>query len=204
MSKGFLLIFSILIWSSCSSRVGTVQLGSQVWMTENLSVEKFRNGDRIREAKTRLEWEQLCREGKPAWCYPMNSRENNLKYGKLYNWYAVSDTRGIAPKGYHVASDDEWKTLTDYLGGEIAAALELRVSARSGNETEEKGFSGLPAGGCKGDGSFFGFGSKAYWWTSNSANDEYAWIRQLDYTQSAINTLTFHKQSGLSVRCIRD
>lgn len=206
MYKSALLILSVLLLASCRKRIETVQLGSQVWMSENLSVENFRNGDRIAQAKTKHEWEKLCREGKPAWSYPVNNKDNDKKYGKLYNWYAVSDPRGIAPAGYHVASDEEWSILTDYLGGEIFAALKLRVSAIPGTEMEnsESGFSGLPAGGCKSDGTFFGFGSRGYWWTSTSINEEYAWIRQLDYTQSAINSLTFHKQSGLTVRCIKD
>lgn len=206
MSKFITLIFSLLILTSCSNPVETVQIGNQVWMSENLATEKFRNGDLIPQAKSRSEWERLCSEGKPGWSYPVNNKDNDRKYGKLYNWYAVSDPREIAPEGFHVASDEEWSILTDHFGGEIFAALQLRVSARpgTGGDLSESGFSGLPGGGCRGDGSFFGFGSKGYWWTSTSANDEYAWTRQLDYTQSAINSLTFHKQSGLSVRCIKD
>lgn len=198
-------LFGIIFLTACN-KVETIKIGNQVWMSENLSTEKFLNGDRIPEAITKTEWERLCREGKPAWCYPMNSKDNNARYGKLYNWYAVSDPRGIAPKGFHVPSDDEWKTLTDHFGGEIFAALQMRVASQPGPSvgSGESGFSGLPAGGCKGDGSIFGFGIKGYWWTSTEVNDEYAWIRQLDYTQSAINSLPFAKQSGLSVRCIKD
>lgn len=204
MIRSAVLVLLCIFLFSCT-QVETVQFGDQVWMSENLSSEKFRNGERIPEAKTKSEWERFCREGKPAWCYPMNNKDNHEKYGKLYNWYAVSDPRGIAPAGFHVASDEEWKALTDFFGGEIFAALQLRVASQPRAADDGKyGFSGLPAGVCKGDGSFFGFGSKGYWWTSTEANDKYAWIRQLDYTQSAINSLTFDKQSGLSVRCIKD
>ncbi len=94
----------------------SVEIGTQTWMTENLNVSTFRNGDPIPEAKTNEEWGKAEKEGKPAWCYYNNDPKNGTKYGKLYNWYAVNDPRGLAPTGWHIPTDEEWKKLENYLG----------------------------------------------------------------------------------------
>jgi uncharacterized protein (TIGR02145 family) len=94
----------------------SVKIGPQIWMTENLNVSTFRNGDAIPEAKTNEEWEQTGQNKQPAWCYYNNDPKNGAKYGKLYNWYAVTDPRGLAPAGWHVPSDAEWTTLDEHLG----------------------------------------------------------------------------------------
>ena len=104
----------------------TVQIGTQVWMTKNLDVSTFRNGDPIPEAKTDEEWEKAGENKQPAWCYYNNDPGNGEKYGKLYNWYAVNDSRGLAPVGYHIPSDAEWTILTDFLGGEDAAGNKMK------------------------------------------------------------------------------
>ena len=95
----------------------TVIIGSETWMSENLNANKFRNGDPIPEVKTNQEWENANIEGKPAWCYYKNESKNGEKYGKLYNWHAVNDSRGLAPLGWHVPSETDWSTLSEYLGG---------------------------------------------------------------------------------------
>lgn len=93
-----------------------VTIGHQVWMTKNLDVDKFRNGDPIPQAKTDEEWTTAKYRKEPAWCYYNNDPANGAKYGKLYNWYAVNDPRGLAPVGYHVPSNAEWSKLENYLG----------------------------------------------------------------------------------------
>jgi uncharacterized protein (TIGR02145 family) len=118
-------------------------------MTENLNVDKFRNGDPIPEAKIDEEWEEADENGEPAWCYYDNDSTNGVKYGKLYNWYAVTDPRGLAPEGWNVPIDEEWTTLIDFLGGEDVAGTKMKSTsgwAESGNGTKESGFSGLPGG----------------------------------------------------------
>jgi uncharacterized protein (TIGR02145 family) len=94
----------------------TVTIGTQVWMTKNLDVATFRNGDPIPEAKTKEEWDKAGDNKQPAWCYYDNDPANGAKYGKLYNWFAVNDPRGLAPSGYHVPTDAEWTILGDFLG----------------------------------------------------------------------------------------
>lgn len=204
MARYLYLLLSIsTVFASCArdAHLKSILIGKQVWMMENLSTIHFRNGDPITQAKTQEEWVLLGRQGKPAWCYPMNKEENGAKYGKLYNWYAANDPRGIAPDGWHVPTDEEWKQLTDFLGGEIAAAYTLR---ESGLNNGTPGFGGQAGGGCKYDGSFFGFGQNGNWWTSTASNDEFAWIRKLNYVQCEINSIPFSKQSGCAIRCIKD
>jgi len=99
-----------------------ISIDNQVWMAENLNVGNFRNGDPILQAKTDDEWARAGKEGKAAWCDYENKPENGTKYGKLYNWFAVNDQRGLAPEGWHVPTDAEWRQTTLFLGGEDAAA----------------------------------------------------------------------------------
>jgi uncharacterized protein (TIGR02145 family) len=93
----------------------TVIIGSQTWVSENLNVSTFRNGDKIKEAKTIEEWEKAIIEKKPAWCYYDNDIEKGELYGKLYNWYALNDSRGLAPLGWHIPTIYEWTTLNNFL-----------------------------------------------------------------------------------------
>ena len=108
---------------STSGYTQTVTIGSQVWTSSNLNVEIYRNGDVIPQVKDEKAWKELTTG---AWCYYNNDPSNGTKYGKLYNWYAVNDPRGLAPKGYHIPTDAEWSTLIDYLGGEDLAVSKMK------------------------------------------------------------------------------
>jgi uncharacterized protein (TIGR02145 family) len=206
-----LMILSLLI-SSCGRGIRDhdgnsyklVKIGNQSWMVENLNVSHFRNGDEIPEAKSPEEWITLGREGKPAWCSMQNDRENDKKYGKLYNWYAVNDPGGLAPKGSHVASDDEWTQLTNFLGGGVIAALQMRTIGFTNktDQTNQSGFKGLPGGYRTNNGSFYGLSSFGYWWTTTEFSGSHAWIRLLNYIECDINSLGYEKSNGLSVRCL--
>jgi uncharacterized protein (TIGR02145 family) len=118
---------SLIMLLFCSlehiSGAQTVTIGTQVWMTKNLDVTKFRNGDPIPEANTVEEWVKAGENKQPAWCYYENNPANGTKYGKLYNWYAVNDPRGLAPVGYHVPSDAEWTRLKDFLGSDAGKKI---------------------------------------------------------------------------------
>ena len=125
-----------------------VIIGRQVWTSENLSVEHYRNGDVIPQVQDTDEWSKLTTG---AWCYYDNNSENGNIYGKLYNWHAVNDPRGLAPEGWHIPSDAEWTDLTDYLGGAKVVgsemkAIELWEYQRKGT-TNSSGFSAFPGGG---------------------------------------------------------
>lgn len=209
-----LIVTAAAVCASCSNQVSDrdgntydmISIGDQVWVTGNLNVTHFRNGDEIQEAKTPEEWILLGNERKPAWRLKNGTEDNGKKYGRLYNWYAVTDPRGLAPRGWHIPSDEEWKKMTDFLGGEIMASFSLR-SVGLGTEGDKQpvaAFSGLPAGCCSEAGMIFGFGSNAYWWTSTEHDPAGAWVRMLDYVRCSMNSMAFNKQRGLSVRCIRN
>ena len=145
--KQLLILF--LGISLLQAQIKEVKIGQQVWMAQNLNVDKFRNGDIIPEAKTAAEWEKAGENKQAAWCYYNNDPSNGITYGKLYNWYAVNDPRGLAPKGWHIPSDKEWTDLTDYLGGKEQAGAKMKSKEgwiENGNGTNESGFNGLPGG----------------------------------------------------------
>lgn len=200
----FLLLFFGLALIGNSQ---TVTIGTQVWTTKNLNVSTFRNGDQIPQAKTDEEWKKAGREGKPAWCYYENDEANGTKYGKLYNWYAASDARGLAPVGYHIPSDKEWTRLTDFLGGEGVAGTKMKTTSgwgNNGNGTNDSGFSGLAGGDRLYNGSFGYFGGFGFWWSSSESSTTNAWYRILGYNSGAVYSYDDIKASGFSVRCIRD
>jgi len=204
-----LMLSSVLCFTACNNVAAqsTVKIGNQEWMTNNLNVSTFRNGDAIPEAQTSEAWKKAGAEGKPAWCYYDNDPENGNKYGRLYNWYSVTDPRGLAPSGWHIPSDAEWTTLTDNLGGEDAAGNKMKSKAGwsgNGNGSNASGFSGLPGGNRGYVGTFDGVGSHGYWWSSTEGSPTTAWYRFLNYSNGFINRYVSSKQYGFSVRCLRD
>jgi hypothetical protein len=104
MKNLFTLLLVVIIGTGTATFSQTVTIGTQEWMTKNLDVSTFRNGDPIPEAKTNEEWKKAGEVGQPAWCYYDNDPANGANYGKLYNWYAVNDSRGLAPEGYRIPS----------------------------------------------------------------------------------------------------
>jgi uncharacterized protein (TIGR02145 family) len=199
----------ILILFVCLGTISfsqTVTIGTQVWMTKNLDVDRFRNGDPIPEAKTTEEWENAGENKQPAWCYYDNDPKNGEKYGKLYNWYAVSDSRGLAPEGWHVPSNDEWTVLTDNLGSgyKIKDTYGWTSNGNETKSTNSSGFSGLPGGDRSYVGSFDFIGYHGYWWSSTEGNTNNAWSRTLNYRYGFVDGFTNHKGNGFSVRCLRD
>ena len=124
-----ILLFISFVCISIFGQIQTVTIGTQVWMTKNLDVSTFRNGDGIPQAKTDEEWEAAGDNKQPAWCYYENNAANGTKYGKLYNWYAVNDARGLAPAGYHIPTDEEWTVLSTFLGGEDVAGKKMKSTS---------------------------------------------------------------------------
>ena len=187
--------------------INKITIGEQVWMVENLNVDTFRNGEPILEVKTEDEWKKASDEKKPAWSYYNNNPDNGSPYGKLYNWYAVNDPRGLAPKAWRIPSDKDWSKLTDFLGGESVAGKKMK-SSNLWTETEEcsneSGFSGLP-GGCRNSfANFSQIGEYAYWWSSTD-NGSNAWYRFLEPDNGYVGRSGFgNKANGYSVRCLKD
>ena len=187
------------------SKIDSVHIGKQEWMKKNLDVSTFRNGDQIPEAKTKEEWIQADKNNQPAWCYYDNDPVNGEKYGKLYNWYAVNDERGLAPEGWHVPSDKEWQELIDFLGGYSVSASKLKSKsnwAENGNGSDDYGFRGLPGGGRYFYGLFYSIGSNGSWWSSSEFNDKDGWLCYLNNDVLARDNSS--KRNGFSVCCLRD
>jgi uncharacterized protein (TIGR02145 family) len=199
-----------LIISSCARNVNPepVKIGSQEWAAKNLDVSTFRNGDPIQEAKTNEEWVKAAKNGSPAWCYYGNKQENGNKYGKLYNWFAVADPRGLAPAGWHVPSDTEWVQMISFLGGEKAAAIKLKSTEGwedIGNGLNTSGFWGLPGGWRSSEGEFKGKENNGSWWSSTPCSDSNAWYISLEYMNNDVSRGSdAGKENAVSVRCIKD
>ncbi|HLO60275.1 MAG TPA: fibrobacter succinogenes major paralogous domain-containing protein [Bacteroidales bacterium] len=200
----FLLSCSHTIKDSDGNSYEKLKIGNQIWMAENLRVLHFRNGDDIPFARTDEEWVNFGMQGKPAWCYPDGNDKNADKQGLLYNWYAVTDPRGLAPKGWHVTTDDEWTAMINLLGGSVKSAMILRIDNRLDKENKVGSFNGLPSGCRNRSGVFYGSGSFGYWWSSTSNDEISAWLRVLNYPKCDINFMTYEKIYGASVRCIKN
>jgi uncharacterized protein (TIGR02145 family) len=197
----------------------TVVIGKQEWLAENLNVSKFRNGDPITQATSYEEWESLGAQKKPAWCYYEFNAANGAKYGKLYNWYAAGDKRGLAPKGWHIPDQDEWRKLKQlgyYDAGKKMKATngwETEKNDKEYNGTNESGFNAIPAGLSLPGGSGAGFGKgflflgeSAVWWSAEGygKDSENAASFSLSYYSSKLETANYHKNRGFSIRCVKN
>ena len=199
----------------------TVKIGNHWWIAENLKVTHYRNGDPIPNVTDNSEWTNLT---KGAYCVYDNDESNADTYGYLYNWYAVDDSRNIAPKGWHVPTDEEWKELEMYLGmsqseaddtgwrgtnegSKLAGRADLWNDGNLENNVAfaESGYSALPAGSRDSfDGGFCYLGLLATFWSSTETNSLTAWFRVLGYGSSGVSRSYSNKHYGVSVRLIRD
>ena len=196
----------------------TVTIGTQVWMKENLKVSKYRNGDPI---PTNLNDSQWSTSSSGAYSIYNNNTANNATYGKLYNWYAVVDSRGLCPAGWHVPTDDEWKTLESYLGvpiseldlilgrgaasnvgGNLKSTALLWTSPNTG-ASNLTGFSGLPGGARSSAGFISGLNIEGSWWSKTGAVNN-AYSRTLRNSENTIVRGYNTRSYGFSVRCLKD
>jgi uncharacterized protein (TIGR02145 family) len=179
----------------------TVKIGSQIWMAENLNVDRFRNGDPIPEAQTDEEWQRAGKSNQPAWCYFDNVPTNGDKYGKLYNWYAVNDIRGLAPENWHVPSKNEFETLLDKFADEKNA---LHALLRDGSS----GFNANICGYRYDNGDFRNFTYSSSFWSESFYDccDGCAWFLNLinNFGGNAYLSNIYRQEVGCSVRCIQN
>lgn len=184
----------------------TVIIGSQEWMVENLKTTKYRDGTPITFVNDSTTWSMLTTE---AYCNYNNDTNNAITYGRLYNWYAVNDSRNIAPIGWHVASNAEWLTLINYLGGESVAGGKLKETGiihwinPNVGATNSVGFKALPGGYCY-LGGYENIGYCGYWWSSTEESVRDAYCRILNYSNPNAYSYELSKDLGHSVRCIKD
>jgi len=186
----------------------TVIIGSQVWLKQNLKVTHFRNGELIPNVTEAAAWPGMT---SGARCYYDNdSSSYNSVYGALYNWYAVNNSNGLCPQGWHVPSDAEWTGVETSLGGSAIAGEKMKEAgtlhwkAPNVGATNESGFTGLP-GGMRGmSNSYETLTENGLWWTSTPQNNMYVWSRYFWYLFAGVDRNPTPKTLGLSVRCIRD
>ncbi len=190
--------------------INTVSIGGQVWMQENLDVSRYRNGDHIRYAPTNQDWLDAAAKGEGAWSYYKNDAASNGKYGRLYNWYAVHDSRGLAPSGWHIPTSQELNKLTTVLGGASVAGGKMKSTGSSlwlspnFAADNRSRFSALP-GGMRGiDGGFYFMGENAYFWSSSESTPTISWYTVLNCHLPVVVQGTEHNADGMSVRCIKN
>jgi uncharacterized protein (TIGR02145 family) len=200
----------------------TIKIGKQWWMAENLRVTRYRNTDSIRHEPDDDLWPNLT-EG--AYSIYDHHGANIITYGLLYNWLAVNDSRNIAPEGWHVATDDDWKELEVYIGipedklndnqwrgtnegDKLKEAGTLHWVAPNASATNEFDFTAQPNGyRSTNTAEFVGLGYQAYWWTStknDGATDGFAWARQLHRDRTEIGRVYYSYNLGIGVRCVKD
>lgn len=185
----------------------TVKIGNQVWMSENLRVTKYKNGDSISNMKDEGEWKNALTG---AFCNYGNETPNAAAYGALYNWFAVNDIRGIAPEGWHIPTEAELDTLIKYLKGDTIAAGKLKERGvdhwlnTNSTAEQETGFSAIASGYRFADGTFHTKGSNGYWWLNHSSFEMYAWTPRLFKSFADVFRSEQYKNYGFAVRCIKD
>ena len=202
----------------------TVLIGNQCWFAENLRNELYNNGDTIPAGLSDSEWSfntsgatsVYGEEGEGSFISCSNHSPDGdacdeawslNEYGRLYNWYAVDDARGLCPGGWHVPTDGEWTVMTDFLGGEFVAGGQMKTTYgwfAGGNATNSSGFLGLP--GSKRDYALGGFsdaGRSGYWWSSSPSGSN-AWLRDLYHDTEYVDRWNGNPSYGFSVRCVRD
>ena len=186
----------------------SVTICDRIWMSENLDVDRYKNGDTIRYAKTLQEWRDAGNKKEGAYCYYNNDTNNRTKYGKLYNWYAVSDPRGLAPLGWHIPTHEEWENLIECLGGANIAGGKLKrmegwASPNIG-ATNSSGFSALPSGlYSKMFNKFSNINKNTYFWSSTPC-EPYAWSRILYKESSDIVKNISYKEDAYPIRCVKN
>lgn len=213
--KIFVFLLLLLFVNSCQydpvkdidgNTYKVVKIGSQLWTTSNSNVSTFQNGDTIPHVANAEEWQKAGEEGRPAWSYYGNESSNAEKYGKLYNWYAVTDERGIAPEGWRVPTDEDWKILEKTLGGGEKAGKSLKSKSEWTNKVgnNSSGFNALPGGYRNYKGDYESKGKYGAFWTSSESIDNMAWYRYLFDENNQLNRLNFNKQDGMSLRWVKD
>ncbi len=206
----------------------SVKINGIEWMKKNLDVSKYKNGDDIPQVTDVTQWEALTTG---AWCYYENDTANGPIFGKLYNWYAINDPRGLAPAGWHIPTDTEWSNLATFLGGENEAGRKLKENSTTSTwdvttnyATNQSGFTAVPAGigylnyhlpapvvppapAPALSELFKGKTKTTYWWsatTTGSTASDLVWTRNVNSATDQLVRSGAIKSSGLSVRCVKN
>jgi uncharacterized protein (TIGR02145 family) len=181
----------------------TITINGKEWFKENLKTTKYANGDSIENVPTAGDW-GLRTSG--AWAYYNNDLNNDSSLGKLYNWYAVTDVKGLCPTGWHVATDADWTSLTANYGTDANAGNELKATTlwtAPNSNTNSSNFGALPGGG-RGGLNFGDLNNKGFWWTSTLFDASNSYARRLEYNTDTVIRYTESNKYGFSVRCVKN
>jgi uncharacterized protein (TIGR02145 family) len=197
--------------------ISSVTIGTQIWSNKNLSVARYRNGDPIPQVTDATQWRNLTTG---AWCwYNNDSAAYAATYGRLYNWYAVNDPRGLAPQGWRIPTEGDWNRLVKFIdpsadttcqGCDQSTAAGGAMKSTTGwnnpnaGATNSSGFSGLPGGVRYGDGTFNFVGVYGLWWSAGEFGTAFAWSRGLSNYNAVVGRNGHYKTVGFSVRVVRD
>ena len=184
----------------------TVSIGNQIWMASNLSTSRYRNGAYIPYILNSKQWASIK---SPALSFYNHDNNYETNYGKQYNWYAVTDTQGLCPIGWHIPTNDEWTILSDFLGGLNLAGGRMKATGTQywsfpSNGSNSSGFTGLPGGFRNVDGTFGILGYNGFWWSATEENEQRAINRSIIYTDNLLSAGSSSKNHGFSVRCLKD
>ena len=200
----------------------TVQIGEQEWMAENLKVTHYNEGSEIPTGYSDSEWDELDDTETGAYAVCNDDLSNPDTYGNIYNWYAVDDSRGVCPVGWHVPTDDEFKELEMFLGmsqeeadnlgnrgtnegSKLAGNADLWNSGNLEQNSEfgTSGFTGLPGGDRGTYGNYTYMGIYGDFWSSTEYSSDIAWYRTLGCDYSEVIRYSTYKQYGFAVRCLK-
>ncbi len=200
-----------------------VEIGGQCWFAENLATDQYRNGDAIPTGLTNAQWENTPNTQQGAYAIYNDDANNDLIYGKLYNFYAVSDPRGLCPVGWHVPTDCDWMYLEGSLGMSVSVQESIGGRGAASNvggqmkstgtqywqspnsgATNSSGFSALPGGYRYSGGGYDSVGNYGYWGSSTQVGSSFAWNRSLYFDDTDLDRFYYDTQGGFSVRCLRD
>ena len=185
----------------------TIKICDQNWMVKNLDVTTYSNGDRIPQVTDPSAWAALTTG---AWCYYENSSANRRIYGKLYNWYAVHDSRGLAPRGWHIPADAEWDNVLNCLGGYELAGGAMKETGTAHwatpntGATNSSGFTALPGAARDEAGLFVNIGFEGIWWSASESNSTSAFYRNIIFSAGNLGRGITSKRIGASVRCVKN
>jgi len=183
----------------------TINIGTQVWMQQNLKTTHYNNGVAITNLTGNNQWSD---DKIGAYCFYNNDSTNKTIYGLLYNWYSVTNPAGLCPKGWHVPSDSEWAVLINYLGGDSLAGGAMKSTSLWNmpniNATNSSGLNCFPASFRDVDGMFNYLTDETYFWSSTNANSTYAWSYNLSYKSEMVSINYYGMNCGLSIRCVKD
>jgi len=186
-----------------------VVIGTQTWMSQNLKTTKYANGDPVPNVTDATQWGDLTTGG---WVYYNNDPGFDIPYGRLYNYYAVMDSRKLCPAGWHAPSDSEWNVLENFLGGAAVAGGKMKEAgtthwiAPNTGADNSSGFGAIPGGDRRGatNALFEVQGALARHWTSTEVDGLNAYGRDIENISTYLSSNQFGKTYGFSVRCIKD